>query len=574
LKKLLLVAVFAILGAFTGCYDASLPSLTSIQISPANPTVAAGNGESFTAQGTFSNNTMRDVTSLVTWSSSNTQVATIGPRGQAVTFIQGTSTISAAFTTPHGVVTGSTTLTVSAPALVSVVVIDRTDVIPRPQSIASATIAKGTSHQFFAYGVYTDGGERNITNAVTWSSAPLTTATITNAGRANGISAGTAVITATDPTTSISGNDSLIVTNATVSNIIVAPVNETIAPLTRLAFTALGVFSDGTRQDITADANWSSTIPAVATVSNSAPNGIATGVALGMTTIQAALPGATGMANLSVSSASLTSIKLIPASSGVAIGSTLSLNAVGTFSDGTIQSLNLGVAAWSVTPSDGSIATVDQTGLVTGVAAGTATVRAKVGTVTQTATLNVQNLTSIAISPMNPVIIAEGTQTRYVATATLQDGTTQDISSSVTWISTAPSIATVSDALGSAGWVSGIAPGGTSIGAGFGGQFATSFALTVTNATLSSVAITPSAPQGITLGMSIQYTATGTFSDSSTEDLTNEVAWSSSDPTVAIIDEHGLATSTGSGVTTVKAAADIEGVMASDSKMLTVAAPK
>ena len=154
-------------------------------------------------------------------------------------------------------------------------------------------------------------------------------------------------------------------------------------------------------------------------------------------------------------------------------------------------------------------------------------------------------------------------------------GTQQDISSSVTWISTRPAIATIiSGALGPAGWVTGIAPGGTFIGAGFGGQFDTSFPLTVTGATLSSVAITPSAPQGINLGMAIQYTATGTFSDSSTEDLTNEVAWSSSDPTVAIIDEHGLATSTGSGVTTVKAAADINGVMATDSKMLTVAAPK
>ena len=220
MKKLLLVAVLAILGALTGCGDATLPYLTSIQVSPANPTVTAGTGESFTAQGTFSNNSTRDVTNLVTWSSSNTAVAAIVPGGQAATFTQGNSTIAASFGTPHGVVTGSTTLTVTAAALVSVVITDSLVVIPG-QSIGPAQIAKGTSHQFFAYGIYTDGGERNITNAVTWSSAPLTTATITNAGRANGISAGTAVITATDPTTSISGNDSLIVTNATVSKIIV-----------------------------------------------------------------------------------------------------------------------------------------------------------------------------------------------------------------------------------------------------------------------------------------------------------------------------------------------------------------
>ena len=66
-------------------------------------------------------------------------------------------------------------------------------------------------------------------------------------------------------------------------------MNEIIAPLTRQQFTAIGVFSDGTRQDITGDANWTSTIPGVATVSNSAPKGIATGLAAGATTIQAAL---------------------------------------------------------------------------------------------------------------------------------------------------------------------------------------------------------------------------------------------------------------------------------------------
>ncbi len=116
MKKLLLVAVFAILGAFTGCGDAHLPFLTSIQVSPANPTVAAGTGQAFTAQGTFSDNSMRDVTSLVTWSSSDTQVATIAPGGQALTFIEGSSTITASFETPHGLVSGSTTLTVGPPA--------------------------------------------------------------------------------------------------------------------------------------------------------------------------------------------------------------------------------------------------------------------------------------------------------------------------------------------------------------------------------------------------------------------------------------------------------------------------
>ena len=295
----------------------------------------------------------------------------------------------------------------------------------------------------------------------------MTAATITNAGRATGISAGTATITATDPTTSLNGSSSLIVTNATVTGIEVYPVSQTnaallgqtIAPLTRIIYAASGTFSDGTTQDLTVDATWASTSPGAATVSNSTPKGVATGVAAGATQIEAVLGAETGTANLIVSSASPTSITLTPATSGVVIGSTLQLSAVGTFSDGSKQTIPLAVA-WSVTPSNNSIATVDQTGLVTGVAAGSATVTAKIGAVTMNAVINVQRLTSIAITP-TPVTIANGTQTQFVATATLADGTTQNVSSSVTWISTGLTVtgtlpvATISDAPGSAGWATG-----------------------------------------------------------------------------------------------------------------------
>ena len=158
---------------------------------------------------------------------STTPVSTISKAGFAQTYSQGTSTITASFTQPAGTVTGTTTLTVTAPALVSIVVTDASTVNPGPRSLRSATTAKGTGHQFLAYGLYSDGGLRNITTSVTWTSAPLTAATITNAGRATGISAGTATITATDPTTSLDGSSSLIVTNATVTGIEVYPVSQT-----------------------------------------------------------------------------------------------------------------------------------------------------------------------------------------------------------------------------------------------------------------------------------------------------------------------------------------------------------
>jgi hypothetical protein len=365
------------------------------------------------------------------------------------------------------------------------------------------------------------------------------------------------------------------VTNATIASIVVYPrAGQTIAPLTRQPFGALGQFSDGSTQDITADSNWASTNAAAATVSNATPKGVATGVAAGTTVLQASFGGTIGQALLTVSSASLTSIKLTPAPAtgatgvGVAVGSTLLLTSVGTFSDGTTQNINL-ATAWSVTPSNGSFATVDQTGLVTGVAAGSATVTAKFGTITTNAVINVQAVKSIAAGPATPIVspstlsIAQGTASQFIATATLADGTTQDISNSATWVaisppavSGTPPVATISDSLGSSGWVTGGTPGTAIIATVFGGQAGLS-GVTVTNATLKTLAITPTGNVHVVFGGTQQYQATGTFSDSTTQNLTNQVTWISSVPGVAYINLTGLATNTGPGTTNVTAMSNI-----------------
>ncbi len=331
-----------------GCSDAQFPYLTAIQVNPGTPSVAAGRTQQFTAMGTFSNSQTRDITSLVTWTSSTAPVSTINSAGLAQSYSQGSSTITASFTSPAaGTVTGTATFNVAAPALLSIGVTGAASVIASSSSKA-ATVAKGTGRQFQAYGLYSDGGVRLLSN-VTWASAPVTVATITNTGLATSINAGTATITATDPASAISGNTQLVVTNATIASIVVYPrAGQTMAPLTRQPFFALGQFSDNTTQDITADANWASTNVAAATVSNTTPKGVATGVALGATVLQASFGGTTGQAALGVTAASLTSITLTPAPAtgatgvGVAVGSTLLINAVGTFSNTTTQPINLG----------------------------------------------------------------------------------------------------------------------------------------------------------------------------------------------------------------------------------------
>jgi hypothetical protein len=568
LKKLLLVAVLAIVGAITGCSDAKFPYLLSIQVTPGSPSVAAGLTQQFAAQGTFSNGSTRDLTSLVTWTSSTSSVAKISAGGLASTFTQGTTSITASFTQPGGTVTGSTTLTVGAANLVSIVIGDAT--APSGQAVTSDKIAVGTSLQFFAYGHYSDGHQSNLTLSVQWTAVSPNgnVATINAAGTAKGLIPGTASITAKDPTTGLMQSATLAVTNVALTSIAVSPANRTIAPLARLDYLAVGTFSDGTSQDITAVATWASTSTTVATVAGPT----ATGVSAGSTMIQATLSGVTGSTPLTVSSVSVVAITFPTPAVGMAIGSAGFLAAVGTFSDGTHQRLLTGVT-WSVTPSDGSIATVRADGLVTGVAAGTATVKAQVGSVSGTENVNVQNATSIAVMPAAPSIAA-GTATQLRATATLADGTAQDVTQYAAWSSANPAVATIASGQNPTGpniggLASGIAAGTSTIFAVLGGVSGQA-SLTVSSATLSSIAITPATPQSISLGSTAQYKATATFSDSTTQDLTSQVMWTSSDPAVAIVDKLGTATSTGVGSTMVMATASVNGATKSDNKALMV----
>ena len=92
----------------------SPPTLRSIAVTPASPSILSGATQQFTATGTYSDGSTRNVTSQATWTSSNTGVATINAGGLATGVSVGTTTISA---TLAGVV-GSTTLTVQPAQLV------------------------------------------------------------------------------------------------------------------------------------------------------------------------------------------------------------------------------------------------------------------------------------------------------------------------------------------------------------------------------------------------------------------------------------------------------------------------
>jgi hypothetical protein len=86
-------------------------ALTSISVTPANSSITTGSSQTFTATGTYSDNSTQVLSSGVTWASTNTAVATIDSTGKVTALTKGSTTITAT----DGSISGSTTLTVTLP---------------------------------------------------------------------------------------------------------------------------------------------------------------------------------------------------------------------------------------------------------------------------------------------------------------------------------------------------------------------------------------------------------------------------------------------------------------------------
>jgi hypothetical protein len=334
----------------------------------------------------------------------------------------------------------------------------------------------------------------------------------------------------------VSGSTTLTVTPAVLVSIAVTPATPTIAHGTKLRFVATGTYNDATTQDLSSAVTWDSATEATATISNAADSvGLATGVAAGTSKISATLGGVTGSTTLTVTGASLVSIAVTPALPSIAKGTQQQFVATGFFDDATTQDVSDGVT-WD--SSMDAVATIsnaaDSNGLASGLTVGSTSISAAIGAISGSTTLTVTtaDLVSIAVTPAAPSI-AKGTKQQFVATGTYTDATTQDLTGTVTWASATPATATISNADASRGLATGLAVGTTEISA-TSGAIVGKAKLTVTAATLSSIEVTPLTPS-IAKGTKLQFVAKGTYSDASTQDLTDAVSWSSGTTATATI---------------------------------------
>lgn len=431
-------------------------------------------------------------------------------------------------------------------------------------SPANSSLAEGESQQFSAVGVYANGTSLDITNRVSWVSSATEIAGIDSSatvapGLVTGLSIGTARISAS--LAGISAETMLTVT-ASLSRILVTPANSGVIVGQARQFTATGAYSDGSSANITALVTWTSSDNAIALpdADTTSRNGLIGGVSPGVVQIAASMAGIAAETRLTVTAPTLASISVTPVNTAIAVGSSRQFIATGIYSDGSTATISNSVV-WA--SADTAVATLNasgaaNSGLASGQAAGVAQISATLNNISAAASLTVTNasLTSINVTPANPSVVT-GLARQFSATGSYSDGSTADLTLLADWTSADTAVASMSpNQQANSGLATGVLAGTSLIQASYSGV-ADSTTLTVNSATLTSIAVTP-ASASAQVDDAVQFTATGTYSDGSSENISTTVIWTSADTAVAVMNasaqsDSGQATAIATGTADIRA---------------------
>ncbi len=447
----------------------------------------------------------------VTWSSSNTSVATVSSSGVVTAKAGGSATITV--TTNDGGKKATCQVSVSVP--VTGVSLDQT----------ALSMVVGESQTLHATVLPSSATDKSVT----WSSSNTSVATVSSSGVVTAKGGGKATITVT-------ANDSG--STATCSVTVAVPVTGVSLDQTSLSIpvgdtrtlTATVSPSNATDKSVT----WSSSNTSVATVSSS---GVITAKAVGsvVITVTTVDGGKTATCNVAVV-IPVTGVSLDQTSMTMILGDTRTLTATVTPSNATDKSVT-----WS--SSNTSVATVSSSGVVTAKGSGNATITATTNdggkTVTCAVTVTVP-VTGVSLNKSS-LTLSEGDSQTLTATVSPSNATDK----SVTWASDNESVATVT----TAGVVVAKTPGTAviTVTTNDGGKMAScavSVKPRVSGVTLDNSSIS------LVVGGTRTLTATVEPSDA----VDKSVTWSSNNTSVATVSSYGTVTAkaVGTAVITVR----------------------
>jgi hypothetical protein len=264
------------------------------------------------------------------------------------------------------------------------------------------SIVVGENSQLTATATFADGTKKDVTQLATWKSL-MANVPVSATGVVTGLKATECGITATYD--NVTGQVAISITagqgvveggggggdngggggggnnggggddpSATVQSLTLSG-NSTVAVGQVSQLTATAHMSNGTTKNVTGQATWTSSAPATATVSS----GLLTGVAIGTSTITAALNGKSAQTTATVQAGPPTAPSVqslsISGNPSVTVGQTSQLTVTAHLSDGTTVNVT-GDAVWA---SDAPGTATAPGGLLTGIAAGNANISAAYG---------------------------------------------------------------------------------------------------------------------------------------------------------------------------------------------------
>ncbi|WP_341205714.1 Ig-like domain-containing protein, partial [uncultured Psychrosphaera sp.] len=549
--------------------------------------VASGQNVLFSAIGTYSDNSTKEITEQVTWLSSSPSFLTIietgEDGGQANTFeptLENTAlTISALLTNDKQEDISSTFSFTIGDA-----VLENINLSPAALSFG-LNVPAGKSVQLEIWGTYSDGSYKKITedNAAVWSSNNLEIGTIVKETGLVTMEKGdpaALLITATETVSGNSFKGSLVLNrvDAIVEFIKITPDTSSapwkLADGAQLNLKAFAVYSDLSEVEITEDENSTWSIPDVSdqafiSVENGSTfKGLVTAltetenkvtVNLQNTTFGQTL---TTTADFVIGAAVLEFIEVSPTIQTITSGDTLVFTATGfTSNDETIDLTEL--ATWS--SQNINVAEFNQasSNVLQGISAGsvyitasyTPTGQEELTSETQV-TVEPAILRSISIHPTSPrfteipqntPLFLKGNTDLLTATGLYSDGTTATINGSVDWSIDNTNVAYIS----SVGVITPVGLGDATLHVeievvelGETKTIYVDYPFTVIGPLLKFIDITPATPVFV-LGMQQQFTAKGIYSDNSIVDLTNAVTWTTGRSNELAEDKAGNITNTG-----------------------------
>jgi hypothetical protein len=579
-----------IFNGFTSSFKVNVTNtvcITALTVSPStNPSVPFGGTQAFTVLETKSDGTTADATSTATWSDSTTNANIVNNGGGSFSVPKTgatagaytvTATLSGAGTVCAGGNTGTTTVSNSAPVTVtSATVVSIAayiqDGVGGNNQDSAANLPLGTSRSIQVIATLSNTFTQDVTANSTFVSGDPTNVTVSAAGVVTGAHAGAAGINVTySPNTAITTTLSVNVAACNTPQITIAPagaVNVAVGYTQNFtataAYPATGACStfntNNLAFNVTTLANWTATPAADATIG--ANTGVLNGVAAGTVTVKATYASGTASnPNVNVVAETLTGITINNgANISVPLGGTANIPVSFTWNP-PCAACTTPISFGEGTP--GIVAINPTTYVLTGSKVGSTTVNASSGTTTSnviTATVSNACVTSLSIAttPGSGTTIPVGVPVIGSITCQNSDGSAcSNTSYTVQQTNLNGSLGTFYDFSSgtTAGTVGKITATLTTANGACGTGISTSASFTAGNATLSSIAISPSGAT-VQVGSTQAYQSEGTYTGTTgagTYDISDVATLTSTNTPIATVNGD-LATGVAQGSTNISAA--------------------